>query len=65
MLALLQVLEANDIFPSLGEALASDQFSQLRAVIAKIENTDPNPPLTALLEGISGTFALPNNQVWS
>jgi hypothetical protein len=57
------VLEANDIFPSLAEALASDQFSQLRAVIFKIENTDPTPPLTALLEGISGTVALPNNQV--
>lgn len=59
------MLEANDIFPSLGEALASAEFSQLRAVIAKIENTDPNPPLTELLSGISGTIALPNNQVGS
>jgi hypothetical protein len=59
----MQVLEANDIFPSLGEALASDQFSQLRAVIQKIENTEPNPPLSKLIEGISGTLALPNNQV--
>ncbi|WIA40586.1 hypothetical protein OEZ86_013927 [Tetradesmus obliquus] len=58
------VLEANDIFPSLGEALASAEFSQLRAVIAKIENTDPNPPLTELLSGISGTIALPNNQAF-
>ncbi|KAF6251149.1 hypothetical protein COO60DRAFT_1562613, partial [Scenedesmus sp. NREL 46B-D3] len=58
------VLEANDIFPSLTEALALDQFSQLRAVIQKIENTAPNPPLTSLLEGVSGTFALPNNQAF-
>jgi hypothetical protein len=61
----LQVLEANDIFPSLQEALANEQFSQLRAVIQKIENTEPKPPLTQLIEGISGTLALPNNQVRS
>lgn len=58
----LQVLQPNDIFPSIKAALSSSSdFSTLRGVVNTID-TGLSIDLASMLEQISGTFAVPNNQ---